>query len=172
MQRQLQPCSYQEWRLRVSFCSMRRPHTTQHHLTSPLTALRTAQDIVVLSGAHTVGRAHMDRSGLAHKPETKYTKKSACPVGTGTPGGASWTPNWVEFDNSYFKLVKEHKDAELLVLETDAVLFEDEKFKCGPFVLWFACMRLPVGCAKCAIEASCCDAACAERRCSAYVCGT
>ena len=29
--------------------------------------------------------------------ETKYTKE-----GPGTPGGSSWTPEWLHFDNSYF----------------------------------------------------------------------
>ena len=31
---------------------------------------------------------------------TKYTKD-----GPGTPGGSSWTPEWLKFDNSYFKEV-------------------------------------------------------------------
>ena len=92
----------------------------------------TDKDIVALSGSHTVGRAHANRSGLNHKPETKYTAKSACPMGTGAPGGASWTPEWTKFDNSYFQLVKDAADPELLALETDTVLFKDEKFKCVP----------------------------------------
>lgn len=33
------------------------------------------------------------------------------------------------FDNSYFKDIKEQIDEELLVLPTDACLFEDEGFK-------------------------------------------
>lgn len=56
---------------------------------------------------------------------TKYTKD-----GPGTPGGSSWTPEWLHFDNSYFKDVQEESDPELLVLATDRCLFEDEGFRC------------------------------------------
>ncbi|KAJ8447893.1 hypothetical protein Cgig2_012028 [Carnegiea gigantea] len=56
------------------------------------------QEIVALSGAHTLGRARPERSGWG-KPETKYTD------------------------------IKERRDEDLLVLPTDAVLFEDPSFK-------------------------------------------
>ncbi|XP_038886521.1 probable L-ascorbate peroxidase 6, chloroplastic/mitochondrial isoform X2 [Benincasa hispida] len=81
------------------------------------------KEIVALSGAHTLGRARPERSGWG-KPETKYTKD-----GPGAPGGQSWTAQWLKFDNSYFKDIKERTDEELLVLPTDAVLFEDPAFK-------------------------------------------
>jgi L-ascorbate peroxidase len=46
------------------------------------------QDIVALSGAHTLGRARPERSGFG-KESTKYTKD-----GPGKPGGQSWTVDW------------------------------------------------------------------------------
>ena len=54
------------------------------------------QEIVALSGAHTLGRAKPTRSGFG-KESTKYTAE-----GPGNPGGSSWTPEWLKFDNSYY----------------------------------------------------------------------
>eukprot|EP00877_Chromochloris_zofingiensis_P002171 jgi/Chrzof1/11955/Cz06g15270.t1 len=81
------------------------------------------QDIVVLSGAHTLGRSRPERSGWG-KAETKYTKD-----GPGLPGGQSWTPDWLTFNNSYFTELKAKRDEELLVLPTDAAVFEDDGFR-------------------------------------------
>ncbi|XP_026445666.1 probable L-ascorbate peroxidase 6, chloroplastic/mitochondrial isoform X1 [Papaver somniferum] len=81
------------------------------------------KEIVALSGAHTLGRSRPERSGWG-KPETKYTKD-----GPGAPGGQSWTAEWLKFDNSYFKDIKEKRDEDLLVLPTDAALFDDPSFK-------------------------------------------
>lgn len=38
----------------------------------------------------------------------------------------------LKFDNSYFKHIKEQYDSELLVLETDDVLFKDDGFRWMP----------------------------------------
>ncbi|WIA43888.1 hypothetical protein OEZ86_010299 [Tetradesmus obliquus] len=88
------------------------------------------KEIVALSGAHTLGRARPERSGWG-KEETKYTKD-----GPGKPGGQSWTADWLVFNNAYFKDVKKKSDDELLVLPTDAAVFDDDAFR--PFAEKYA----------------------------------
>ena len=94
----------------------------------------TDQEIVALSGAHNLGRMHMDRSGF-HGP---------------------WVPNPTRFSNTYFKImtdynwkektlengvkqfvyVDEDLDEELAMLPTDLALVKDESF--GPWVQKYA----------------------------------
>lgn len=89
------------------------------------------REIVALSGVHNLGRAKPSRSGFG-KESTKYTAK-----GPGTPGGSSWTKNWLTWDNEYFKnLLSAEKDPELLELETDSVLVKDPAFR--PFAVKYA----------------------------------
>lgn len=92
------------------------------------------EEIVALSGAHTFGRAYKDRSGLGAE-KTKFTDGATQVRADGkeakyTPGGSSWTKNFLVFDNSYFQTVPdESADPELLKLSTDKVLFVDPAFK-------------------------------------------
>lgn len=82
----------------------------------------TDQDIVILSGAHTVGKCHVERSGF----------------------DGAWTEEPYKFDNSYFvdmlkKDWKEAKssagkpqfesDADTIMLISDLALMEDEGFR-------------------------------------------
>ncbi|KAJ0021222.1 hypothetical protein Pint_32253 [Pistacia integerrima] len=65
------------------------------------------QDIVALSGGHTLGRAHKERSGFE----------------------GAWTPNPLIFDNSYFKELLDGEKDGLLQLPSDKALLTDPVFR-------------------------------------------
>lgn len=68
----------------------------------------TDKDITVLSGAHTLGAAHEDRSGLK----------------------GPWTVEPTEFDNSYFvEILKEDPNPKLLRLASDLALLDEPETK-------------------------------------------
>ncbi|XP_010489243.1 PREDICTED: L-ascorbate peroxidase 3, peroxisomal-like [Camelina sativa] len=66
------------------------------------------KDIVALSGAHTLGRAHLERSGF----------------------DGPWTRDPLKFDNSYFvELLKGEESEGLLKLSTDETLLDVPEFR-------------------------------------------
>lgn len=74
----------------------------------------TDKDIVALSGGHTLGRAHPERSGF----------------------DGPWTHEPLKFDNSYFVELLKGESEGLLQLPTDRTLVEDPAFR--PFVDLYA----------------------------------
>lgn len=105
--------------------------TPEEHLRNVFTKKMGFNDeeIVALSGAHTIGRTFSTRSGTCPFGEgpnqgTSFTNKE----GMGMMGGQSWTKSWLTFDNGYFKdHLEGNKD--LQWLPTDACLFSDPGFK-------------------------------------------
>ncbi|CAJ1930477.1 unnamed protein product [Sphenostylis stenocarpa] len=65
------------------------------------------KDIVALSGGHTLGKAHRDRSSFE----------------------GQWTKNPLKFDNSYFVELLKGESTDLLKLPTDKALVEDPIFR-------------------------------------------
>ncbi|OMO92772.1 Heme peroxidase, plant/fungal/bacterial [Corchorus olitorius] len=74
----------------------------------------TDKDIVALSGAHTLGRAHPERSGF----------------------DGPWTNEPLKFDNSYFVELLKGESEGLLKLPTDKALLDDPAFR--PYVELYA----------------------------------
>ncbi|KAG7540195.1 hem peroxidase [Arabidopsis thaliana x Arabidopsis arenosa] len=72
------------------------------------------RDIVALSGGHTLGRAHKERSDFE----------------------GPWTQDPLKFDNSYFVELLKGETPGLLQLKTDKALLDDPKFH--PFVKLYA----------------------------------
>mmetsp|Transcript_80995 Transcript_80995/g.203871 ORF Transcript_80995/g.203871 Transcript_80995/m.203871 type:complete len:324 (-) Transcript_80995:246-1217(-) len=103
----------------------------------------TDQEIVALSGGHTIGRIFKERSGACpfgygNAAASKYTKEDCIArrdggKGIGMAGGGAWTKNWLTFDNTYFTQPKDERgyplDKDLVWLETDACLWTDPIFK-------------------------------------------
>nr|ACE81819.1 ascorbate peroxidase [Oxyrrhis marina] len=114
--------------------------TASQHLRNVFTKKMgfTDQEIVALSGAHTIGRAFKERSGTCpfgymDNGASKYTKSTSVArkdgkTGIGMAGGAAWTKNWLTFDNSYFKDYKAN-DGDLLWFDTDKALHTDPAFQ-------------------------------------------
>ncbi|RVW38553.1 L-ascorbate peroxidase 3 [Vitis vinifera] len=67
----------------------------------------SGKDIVALSGGHTLGRAHPERSGF----------------------DGPWTKNPLKFDNSYFVELLQGESEGLLKLPTDKALLDDPEFR-------------------------------------------
>lgn len=100
----------------------------------------TNREIVALCGAHTLGRAFEDRTNVCKNSSgsqgaTKYTRlnyiaRGDKKTGIGIAGGCSWTKNWLQFDNSYFRRIYEDAhDPDLLWLPTDRALYECPEFR-------------------------------------------
>ena len=89
-------------------------HSAEFHIRTVFYRMGfSSREVVALCGAHTIGRAFKDRSGVCayssgDRGATRYTRPTAIAKGSGEggigmAGGMSWTSNWLQFDNSYFK---------------------------------------------------------------------
>jgi L-ascorbate peroxidase len=107
----------------------------------------TNREIVALCGAHTLGRAFEDRTGVSRHSSgdqgaTNYTRLTCFArrddrPGVGMPGGCSWTQKWLSFDNSYYRrMIDNPHDPDLLWLPTDKALYECPEFR--PFFETYA----------------------------------
>ncbi|CAN1775677.1 L-ascorbate peroxidase 2, cytosolic, partial [Linum perenne] len=83
------------------------PITGQAHLRDVFYRMGlTDKDIVALSGGHTLGKCHQERSGFE----------------------GPWTANPLIFDNSYFRELLNGEKEGLIQLPTDKALLEDPAF--------------------------------------------
>jgi hypothetical protein len=94
------------------------------------------QEAVALCGAHTLGRAFNDRTGVCpffsgDQGATEYTARGGAEglcdtnskAGMYMAGGCSWTRDWLTFSNSYFK---RHFD-DAMAASNNAAIASDEK---------------------------------------------
>ena len=89
-------------------------HSAEFHIRNVFYRMGfSSREVVALCGAHTIGRAFKDRSGVCSfssgdRGATRYTRPTAMvkpnnETGIGMAGGMSWTANWLHFDNSYYQ---------------------------------------------------------------------
>lgn len=100
------------------------------HLHIPLLALSQALE-------RTHARTH---ASYKYHP----SRLMSCPPSSSVcAGGSSWTPEWLVFDNSYFKVVEAEDDPELVVLPTDKAVFLDNDFRCARGPRAYSCVQGP-----------------------------